>query len=58
MVESSNDSDGNEDDENMEDCMNERDTMTTEQLTALDKSVQPVQLMLVKMHVVILSLCH
>jgi len=42
MVKSSNDSDGDEDDENMEDWVNERDTMTVEQLIALDKSVQRV----------------
>jgi hypothetical protein len=37
-----------EEDENMEDWVDERDTMSKEQLNALDKSTQLVRLMLVK----------
>ena len=37
-----------EDDENMEDWVDERDRMAVEQHVALDESVQPVRLMLVK----------
>lgn len=37
-----------EDEENMEDWVDERDGMTVEQRVALDESVQPVRLMLVK----------
>jgi hypothetical protein len=48
MAESSDDSDDDKDDENTEDWVDERDSMTAEQLTALDRSVQPVRLMLVK----------
>jgi hypothetical protein len=48
MPESSDDSDDDKDDENTEDWVDERDSMTTEQLTVLDRSVQPVRLMLVK----------
>ena len=48
MAESSNDSNNDKDDENTEDWMDERDTLTAEQLTVLNKSMQPVRLMLVK----------
>jgi hypothetical protein len=48
MAKSSNNSDDDEDDENIEDWMDKRNSMTAEQLTVLDKSVQPVRLMLVK----------
>jgi hypothetical protein len=51
MAESGDDSDNNEDVENMENWVDERDTMTAEQCTALDKSVQPMRLMLVKVRV-------
>ena len=49
--ENSDDGDDGEDDKNMEDWVDERGTMTAEQLTALDESVQPVRLMLVKVGV-------
>jgi hypothetical protein len=48
MAESKDDGDDGEDIENTEDWVDERETMTMEQLAALDKSVQPVRLMLVK----------
>jgi hypothetical protein len=48
MTESRDDSDDDEEDENLEDWVDERVTMTVEQLAALDKAVQPVRLMLVK----------
>lgn len=48
MAESRDDGDDDEDDENVEGWMDEMDTMTAEQLTALNESVQPVRLMLVK----------
>jgi len=50
MAESRDDGNDNEDDENVEGWMDERDTMSAEQLTALNESVQPVKLMLVKVH--------
>ena len=43
-----NGSNNDEDDENTEDWVDKRDTLTAEQLTMLNKSVQPVRLMLVK----------
>jgi hypothetical protein len=48
MAESRDDGDDDEEDEKMEDWVDERDTLTMEQLATLDKSVQPVWLMLVK----------
>jgi hypothetical protein len=48
MAKSSDNSDDDKDNENTEDWVDERDSMTAEQLTVLDKSVQPVRLMLVK----------
>jgi hypothetical protein len=51
MAKSSNDSDDDKDDENTEDWVGERDSMTAEQLTALNRSVQPVRLMLVKVYI-------
>lgn len=48
MAESRDDGDDGEEDENTEEWVDERDTMTTEQLAALDKSVHPVRMMLVK----------
>ena len=48
MAENTDDIDDEEEDENMEDWVDERDTMTVEQLAALDESVQPVRMMLVK----------
>jgi hypothetical protein len=48
MAESSDNSDNDKDDKNTEDWMDERDSMTAEQLTVLVRSVQPVRLMLVK----------
>jgi hypothetical protein len=51
MAESSDDSDDDEDNENTEDWVDERDTMTAEQLAALDESAQPVRLMLVKVYI-------
>ncbi|KAF8234807.1 hypothetical protein L208DRAFT_1020696, partial [Tricholoma matsutake] len=50
MAESRDDSDDDEEDENLEDWVDERVTMTVEQLAALDKAVQPVRLMLIKLH--------
>ena len=51
MAESRDDSDDDEECENMEDWVDERDTMTMQQLAALNKSVQPVRRMLVKVNV-------
>jgi hypothetical protein len=51
MAESSDERDDEEHDENTEDWVDERDAMTVEQLATLDKSVQPVRLMLVKVRV-------
>jgi hypothetical protein len=51
MAKSSDNSDNDKDDKNTEDWVNERDSMTAEQLTALDRSVQPVRLMLVKVRI-------
>jgi hypothetical protein len=48
MAESRDDSDDDEEDENLEGWVDERVTMTVEQLAALDKAVQPVRLMLIK----------
>jgi hypothetical protein len=46
------DDDGDDEDaKNTEDWVDERSTMNMEQLTALDKSAQPVRLMLVKVRV-------
>lgn len=47
MAQSRDDSD-NDNDENTEDWVDERVDMTTEQLAMLNKSVQPVRLMLIK----------
>ncbi|KAF8227814.1 hypothetical protein L208DRAFT_1379610 [Tricholoma matsutake] len=49
MAESRDDRDDDEEDENLEDWVDERVTMTVEQLAVLDKAVQPVRLMLVKL---------
>ena len=48
MVESSDDRDDDKDSENTEDWVDEREAMTVEQLVTLNKSVQPVRLMLIK----------
>ena len=41
----------NEDNENIENWVDEQDNITVEQLTKLNDSVQPVRLMLVKVHI-------
>jgi hypothetical protein len=51
MAKSSSDSDNDEDNENTENWEDERDSMTAEQLTVLNRSVQLVRLMLVKVHI-------
>ncbi len=51
MAESSDNSNDDEDDKNTEDWVDKRDTITAEQLTMLDESVQPVRLMFVKVHI-------
>jgi hypothetical protein len=51
MAKSGDDSNDDEDVENMENWVDKRDTMSAEQCTALDKSVQPMRLMLVKVRV-------
>lgn len=48
MAESGDDRDDDEEEENTEDWVDERDTMTVEQLAMLNESVQPVTLMLLK----------
>ena len=48
MAESRDDSDDDEEDDNLEGWVHERVTMTVKQLAELDKAVQPVRLMLVK----------
>ena len=50
VAESRDDSDDDEEDKNLEGWVDERVTMTIEQLAELKKAVQPVRLMLVKMH--------
>jgi hypothetical protein len=50
-AESGDDRDNDEEEENIENWVDERDAMTEEELAVLDKSVQPVRLMLVKVRV-------
>jgi hypothetical protein len=51
IVEMGDDREDDEEDENTEDWVDERDTMSEEQLNALDESARPVRLMLVKVGV-------
>lgn len=51
-----NNDDDDGDDKNMEDWVDEMVDMTVEQLAMLNKSVQPVRLMLVKVHIRIYTL--
>jgi hypothetical protein len=49
MAKSTDDSNDDEEDKNLEGWVDERATMTVEQLAAFDKAVQPVRLMIVKL---------
>jgi len=58
MAESRDDSDDDDNDENVEDWVDETVDMTVEHLATLNKSAQPVRLMLVKVHIEIFTRLH